>query len=277
MEDSYATRKDEGTGQMKHVVMYSGGAGSWATAKRVVSTYGSEDVTLAFADTKMEDEDLYRFLEETAADIGVPVTTVADGRTPWDVFFDERYLGNTRIDPCSKILKRKLLRKWLEENYDVEDTVVYLGIDWSEEHRFIKAKPQWEPWTVRAPMCEEPYVRKEQVMTALRFIGIEPPRLYAMGFPHNNCGGFCIKAGMAHFKLLLEKMPERYAYHEQKEQDLREYLDKDIAVLRDRTKTALAENDGKPKPLTLRDFRERVMSNGEIDTTEWGGCGCFSG
>lgn len=52
---------------MKHVVMFSGGAGSWAAAKRVAERHGTADLTLLFTDTLMEDEDLYRFLHEAAA------------------------------------------------------------------------------------------------------------------------------------------------------------------------------------------------------------------
>ncbi len=40
---------------MKHVVMFSGGAGSWATARRVIDR--GLDPVLLFADTRMEDED----------------------------------------------------------------------------------------------------------------------------------------------------------------------------------------------------------------------------
>ena len=34
-------------------------------------------ITLLFTDTKTEDEDLYRFIREAAADVGVPLTTPA--------------------------------------------------------------------------------------------------------------------------------------------------------------------------------------------------------
>ena len=51
---------------MKHIVFYSGGLCSWATAKRVVEKHGKENVLLLFTDTLIEDEDLYRFISETA-------------------------------------------------------------------------------------------------------------------------------------------------------------------------------------------------------------------
>ena len=254
---------------MKHVVMFSGGVGSWMTATRVAERAGTKDLILLFADTKMEDQDLYRFLEEAAAQVGGQLVNTAEGRDPWQVFFDTRYLGNTRIDPCSRVLKREHLRKWLTDNCDPADTTVYLGIDWSEGHRFERARPYWDPWRIEAPLCDKPYLDKGQMIAALGQFGIKPPRLYEMGFPHNNCGGFCIKAGQAHFKLLLEKLPDVYAYHEGREQELRAYLNKDVAILRDRT-------GGTTTPLTLKTFRERIQHGESCDETEWGGCGCFS-
>ena len=258
----------------KHVVQFSGGVGSWAAARRVIDKHGPEDVVLLFADVKMEDEDLYRFLDEVEADLGVPVTKVAEGRDPWEVFKDVRFLGNSRIDPCSRILKRDFLRKYLEANFDPEDTVIYLGIDWSEVHRLERARPLWEPWIIEAPMCEPPYIDKDEMLAELESRGIRQPRLYEMGFPHNNCGGFCIKAGQAHFKMLLEKMPERFDYHAQKEQEIREYLG-NVAILRDRTKAGRAQNDGKPRPLTLLELKQQVLAQtDDTDPTDLGGCGC---
>lgn len=75
-----------------HVVQYSGGIGSWAATQRVIAEHGAEDLVLLFADTRAEDDDLYRFLRDSAAQIGVPVTVVADGRTPFQLFRDQRFL-----------------------------------------------------------------------------------------------------------------------------------------------------------------------------------------
>lgn len=253
----------------KRVVMFSGGAGSWGAAKRAVERHGAEAVTLLFADTLIEDEDLYRYLAEAASNVGAKLVRIAEGRDPWDVFFDERFLGNTRIDPCSKILKRELMRGWLEDNCAPVDTTVVLGYDWTEAHRFERAQGYWAPWAVEAPMCDRPLVMKAEQLDAMSEQGLEPPRLYAMGFEHNNCGGFCIKAGQAQFERLLRVLPARYHYHERREIELREYLGKDVSILRDRA-------GGKLTPLTLREFRERLERDPTLfDDSEWGACSCM--
>jgi hypothetical protein len=253
---------------MNHIVRYSGGLCSYFAAKRVCEREGAENVTLLFADTKMEDPDLYRFLHESASQLGASLVTIADGRTPWEVFFTERYLGNSRVDPCSKILKRKLLDAWQRKNGSPEDSVLYFGIDWSEEHRLHRLRPRLAPWRCEAPMTERPFLTKQQMIEQCRDGGIEPPALYAAGFHHNNCGGFCVKSGQAQFANLLQKFPERYKFHEDQEEKIREFLGQDVSILKDR-------RGGTNKRLTLKNFRIRLEQDGlDYDKTEWGGCGC---
>jgi len=257
------------TGQ--HVVMFSSGAGSWAAAKRVAAEHGTDDLVLLFADTNTEDEDNYRFLREAAADIGGELVVLDNGgRDVWDVFTAKRFIGNTRVDVCSATLKRRPMRAWLAQHCDTAATVVYLGYGWDEAHRMTRARPRWEPWTVRAPMCEPPYLMKDQVLSLIRAAGIEPPRLYAQGFPHANCGGFCVKAGQAQFRHLLLRNRDRYLAHEVREEELRAQLGKDVAVMRDRTGGAVT-------PLTMREFRGRLDSQPAMFEDDWGGCGCIDG
>lgn len=250
--------------------MFSGGLGSYCAARRVVQKHGTAEVTLLFADTRMEDEDLYRFQDDAVRSLGAQFVMLTEGRTPWEVFRDERFLGNSRVDPCSKILKRQICDRWVEENCDPAETVRYVGIDWSEEHRLEKIRKRMAPWVVEAPMCDAPYLSKPMMLDQVRSDGLKPPRLYAMGFDHNNCGGFCVKAGQAAFKNLLLKMPERYAYHEAKEQEIRAFLGKDVSMMTDR-------RGGKKKPLTMTALRERIEAGLPIDEEEWGGCSCFAG
>jgi hypothetical protein len=126
---------------VRHVVMFSGGTGSWATARRVADLHGTANLTLLFADTLAEHPDLHRFLSEAAADIGVPVTRVCDGRTPHQVDVDRRWLSNSQVAQCSLELKIKPCRKWLAANCDPDRTVLYVGIDYhSDAHPKTNSK-----------------------------------------------------------------------------------------------------------------------------------------
>jgi hypothetical protein len=255
---------------MKCVVMFSGGKGSWAAAKRAVARYGPADVTLLFADTLVEDEDTYRFLRESAGNVGAPLVKVSDGRTPFEVFHDDRFLGNARLANCSKYLKQKPCREWLEANAS-DDTIVTVGIDWTEIHRLPAIVKGWEPWKVWAPMVEDPLMDGAQVMDWLKAEGLEPPRDYALGLPHANCGAQgCVRGGQAYWHTLLRGRRDVFLDTERQEQELRDHLGKDVAMLKDRT-------GGESTPLTLREFRERLERQPELfDADEWGGCGCFT-
>ena len=101
--------------ELKRVVMFSGGIGSWAAAKMVAAKYGTENLYLLFTDVKGnaksphigEDEDTYRFLKEAVANIGGQYIYLNEGRDIWEVFKDKRFLGNSRLANCSHELKQK--------------------------------------------------------------------------------------------------------------------------------------------------------------------------
>ncbi|MFF5675284.1 hypothetical protein ACFY8S_35135 [Streptomyces hygroscopicus] len=255
---------------MRHVVMWSGGITSWATARHVVAEHGRASTVLLFADTNAEDEDLYTFNEQASAQLGVPITRVADGRDPCQVFEDKRWLGNTRLAQCALELKLRVCRDWLGENTDPADTMLYVGLDWSEPHRIPSNRAGWAPWPVQYPLTQPPYRDKDQLRAEARTAGLIDPRLYRLGFAHNNCGGACVKGGQAQWVRLLEVFPERYARHEAFEQRMREQLGKDVSILRDRT-------GGQTKPLTLAALRQRIAERpDQLDLFDEGGCGCFT-
>ncbi len=299
--------------QDNYIVLFSGGMGSWAAAKRIRESHPNDIVTCLFTDTLIEDEDLYRFLPQAAGNVGGQLVTLTEGRDVWEVFFDNKMIGNTRADICFRVLKREPARNWIDDKFPDGATVV-VGIDWTEIHRFdrmrtrilCKESPRcthgqvcsvhesgrcehcdrydaienitsehdhpWFPHTILAPLCDDPLMDKADVFTWAEEEGLEAPRLYEMDFPHNNCGGFCVKQGHAAFANLLIKMPERYAHHEAKEEEFRTTFGKDVAILRDR-------RGGTTKPFTLAQLRERLASEEdgltEAESLDLGGCGCM--
>jgi len=261
---------------VKHVVMFSGGIGSWATAKRVSKQHGTDNMVLLFSDVKGEnpdpnvgeDPDTYRFIEEAAKNIGAELVIVKDGRDIWQVFADKRFLGNSRLASCSHELKQKPARKWLDENCDPESTIVYVGIDWTETHRVPSIVRNYQPYTALAPLTEPPYLDKSEMIAWAESEGLKSPRLYELGFSHNNCGGGCVRAGQAQFKKLFTVMPDRFAVWEQNEQKMRDLLG-DVSILTEVVK-------GEKQRLTLTTLRERVENQQPLfDELDFGGCGCF--
>jgi len=253
-----------------YVVMYSGGVTSFEAARRAIEKHGKDNVRLWFADTLIEDEDLYRFNDDVEEYLGVDIEVISEGLSVWDVFFKERFIGNTRADPCSKILKREALRKKLKKEYpNPDDVVVILGMDDIEDcNRWKAAEKAQAPYSVWFPLMDGEPMMKTDIIRWLQENDIEPPRLYKMGFKHNNCGGFCVKAGLGQFAHLYKTMPERYAYHENKEEEFREFIGKDVSILRDR-------RNNTTKPLTMRQLRERIDAGESFAYDSDWSCMCF--
>ncbi len=80
---------------MEHIVSLSGGSASAVTAERVMDKYGKNVVTLWFADTLWEDQDLYRFLEDLEARWEKEIVRYVDGRTPLEVAEDKKLIPNS--------------------------------------------------------------------------------------------------------------------------------------------------------------------------------------
>ncbi len=255
---------------MKAVVMFSGGKGSYIAASRAVARYGAGNVVLLFADTLVEDEDVYHFIEAAAAHIGSALVRIADGRTPFEVFRDRRFLGNSRQANCSQDLKVKPCRSWVTDNAPA-DAVIVVGIDWMEEHRIGAIITGYAPRKVWAPLCDKPYLLERDMLEVVRQAGLPLPKSYAEGFTHANClQQGCVRGGLSYWKHYLRVRPELYAKTEQAEEELRTHLGKPVTMLK-RTRNNVTEY------LTLKELRlEIAMQPNLIDVDyDWGGCGCF--
>lgn len=238
----------------QHIVQFSSGIASWAVAHLLVEQVGRENMTLLFADTLAEDDDNHRFLRDAEKQLGLPVVRICEGRTPEEVFEAEHFLGNNRVALCSKILKIDPAWRWVKQHFpDPGSCVLYVGIDAGEPGRIPAIAGGWEPYETQFPLTWPQYkhLGKDDLLAWCRAEGLEPPRMYDLGFAHANCGGRCVRAGQAHWLHLLEVWPDRYADAEAFEQRIRAQLGKDIAHLR-------ASHAGKSHPLTLAQLRRRA-------------------
>ena len=239
---------------MKVIVALSGGMASAWCANWAIQNWGKETVELYFNDTKWEDQDLYRFLEDLESYWGMKIVRDDDGRNPEQVFNDRHLMGNSRIAICSRILKAERLQKYYKDN----DILVF-GIDKTEEHRAVRitqvyadvAEKRKKSCQVFFPLIDQK-IEKHQVRDWLKSTGIRQPRLYDMGFAHNNCAGGCVRAGKKHWNHLLKNLPDVYADRERMETEFR-FTYPNATILKDET---------------LEDFRTR-MSKKDIQQELW--------
>jgi hypothetical protein len=217
------------------------------------------------------------FLAQLRADVteAMPeLTWLAEGRDPWEVFRDRRFLGNSRIDPCSKSLKRMVLDAWREANANPDDDTFVVGIGTHESHRYDRLATRMadDGWRYEAPLIGT----MEGEIGAFVYLskaGIDRPRLYRKGYIHNNCGGYCIKAGHAHYQNRFLVDRDRYDYDAMMERKLATYIGKPVTMMTDRS------GDNIKKPLSLDDFADRMLSDPQMPLIPYepgtSGCGCF--
>lgn len=236
---------------MRYIVSLSGGVASAVCADRAIKKHGKENVALWFADTNWEHPDLYRFLIDLENYWGKEILRFKDGRNPLEVAEDRQIIPSNRIAPCTFELKIKPFREYVESLN--KPVTIYLGLDWSEEHRQAAPKKNYEEIkgvTVDYPLIWKPY--NFNYFEEVKSWGIEIPELYTQGFAHNNCGGRCVKQGHKDWYRLLEHYPDEYLKVEGWEVDQRNKGGARVnySITKD-------QSGGTITPLTLKELRHR--------------------
>ncbi|QWY83197.1 putative PAPS reductase protein [Rhizobium phage RHph_X2_24] len=251
---------------MKYWISTSGGLGSAISC--LLAYENGLDFEMIFADTLIEDEDLYRFIWEIALKINKPLIYLRDGRTPWQVFIDRKFIGNSRTAHCSQILKTNMVRDHLDRNAAPGDQLV-LGMDLSELDRIERAQHNWTPRPVMSLLNEFKCWRPKWDEILARY-GIRKPRLYEYGFPHNNCGGMCVRGGLKQFATLLMYFRDRYLWHEEQQEIA-------MSAIGPKAKPFLRKTINKQEfYMTMRGFRLLYEAGIiQVDPYDYGGCACF--
>jgi 3'-phosphoadenosine 5'-phosphosulfate sulfotransferase (PAPS reductase)/FAD synthetase len=225
---------------------------SFYAAYLSIHKYGKENVLLYFNDTNWEHPDLYRFLEDIRTFLDKDIFTDSDGRSPEQVFYDNKFLGNNRVPLCSRILKAERLQEYYKDG----DNIIF-GIGLEEMHRvhrivsvyqIVSAKKQ-KFCTVEFPLIDKK-LSKYKIDEWFAHTGIALPELYRLGFEHNNCSGGCVRQGKKQWRKLLHALPDVYAGRERLENSFRESSGKDVSFLKDTTLEELRnqEDDYESEP-----------------------------
>lgn len=260
---------------MRYIISLSGGVSSAVAADRAIERYGADRVTLRFEDTLWEDEDLYRFLADLLYKRwrGVRFIRHIEGRNPLQVAEDKHIMPNTLVAPCTHVLKIDPFEDWL---WRVPKSVtVLLGLSWSEQHR-IDRRRHWHRrngkpcrptgYQARIPGVYEdfPLLWKPldyDPFATVKGWGIRIPRLYRMGFSHNNCGGRCFRQGRRGFQILRRELPDRFRALRDWEQRPRNGAQAGRTILRDR-------RGGVTRPLSLADLERMDCESPQIGMFE---------
>lgn len=252
-----------------YIVSVSGGLTSIEAWKRCLDKYGHENTVPVFADVGTvvedgkvvsgEDEDLFRFLDEVETVLGQKCHRIQHHKYKciWDAFFGERFVTNGLVDTCSKFLKREILDKFAAQ---FPHNVRVVGFSWLEKSRMTDFQ-RYIPnsWF---PLAEPPYLTSEDIGRQWQALGIEPPRMYAQGFSHNNCGGLCFKAGLGQAYDVWKLTPHRYEYNERMQERFLAEVSHQGTFLRKQG-----------KPISMKALREQFESGYVPRTSQYQTCG----
>lgn len=216
-----------------------------------------------------EASDWRPFIDAAADHLSAELVVLCDGRNIWELAADEGAIPGNHMGFCSRILKRELLDGWRDEHLDPDDTVVYFGFDWSEEHRLRRVQANAAPWKCESPLMWKPLLSKQDAMRMIHEAKLPFPRAYDLGLPHNNCLQFgCVKGGQAYWKQLYHQARDVFERAEAEENKMRERIG-NHAMMRE-------ERYGIKRPLPLTVLRERIEQQPSLlDESDWGSCACY--
>lgn len=206
-----------------HIIFFSGGKASFAVADWVITQFPDDNIVLYFTDPMWENEDSYRFIDESSEKLQLPLLTHSAGLNPLQLMFEKKLVYNSMIGDCSKVLKIKVgedflkkkikpkiehwrNREYLKQEDFITGAILYFGIGFDEMHRQVPIIENWKPFVVEMPLIEN----NIWVDEVLKKYNIRQPKLYDYGFSHSNCDARCVKAGQGHYKLFKEKRPEEF-------------------------------------------------------------------
>lgn len=187
--------------------------------------------------------------------------------TPFKIFLHQGFIGNSRNDPCSRLLKRETILNYVSSKYKNDECIIAVGIHADEFDRSVAIRENWESKgyeTYFPVLKEKPYTKEEQINLLKTWYNIELD-LYEKGFEHNNCAGACIKAGQRQWAMLWFYYPDVYREWENLElqwnQQWSEIRGKEYSILK-------ISRNKKTEYILLRDFREQILepaynSNGD--------------
>ena len=175
------------------IVWFSSGAASAVAAMKTIEQYGGTcNIRIVNNPIKEEDEDNVRFFKDVEKWLGVNVEIAINHKYPScsavDVWNTRSFMSGPRGAPCTLELKKNA-RYQFEADNDIDWHV--LGFTSEEKNRFCNFQQRERRNTL--PVLIEAGLSKADCYKILKDAGVEPPRMYKLGYPNANCIG-CVKA-----------------------------------------------------------------------------------
>jgi 3'-phosphoadenosine 5'-phosphosulfate sulfotransferase (PAPS reductase)/FAD synthetase len=185
------------------IVWFSCGAASAIAAMYAVKKYKNCEVV--YCDTGGEHESNKKFLLDVENLINKKIVILKNNnyKDHFDVFQQKNFFVKVGFAYCTIELKKKLRLQ-----YQKADDIHILGYTLDEKtrvKRFNKNNPElFTDW-----ILIDKGLTKEDCLGILWQKGIKLPKLYDLGYNHNNCIG-CVKGGIGYWNKIKKDFPEQF-------------------------------------------------------------------
>lgn len=219
----------------KIIGWWSGGITSAVACKIGIDLYGKENVRIIFIDTKNEDEDTYRFMQDCSDWYGIEIETITSTkhRSIQDVWRRYKALNNAKGAVCSSELKRQVRETW-EKTNDWKHQIFGFELDeYKRAKGMVLNHSQTRPLF---PLMMYGFSKKDCIKI-VQNVNIEVPNMYTLGFLNNNCFKTgCVQGGIGYWQKMKRDFPEKFNTMAEMEHELTDLKGKPITMLKDQSK-----------------------------------------
>lgn len=191
------------------ICWFSAGATSAVACK--IASEMFERVRIIYIETGQAHDDNERFLSECETWIGQKIEIHRSEKytSPLDVASKRRFLNGPSGALCTVELKKNVrykIESELECGVDAWNQVYGFEFSKKEVNRAIRFSEQNPATNPVFPLIDR-MLTKPNCLAMLKMAGINPPKMYELGYHNNNCLG-CFKGGMGYWNKIRKDFPE---------------------------------------------------------------------
>jgi hypothetical protein len=174
-------------------VWFSCGAASAVAAAKTIERYGqTHTIRVVNNPVIEEDADNLRFLSDVEAWLGIKIEKAVNANyahcSAVQTWEKRKFMSGPLGAPCTIELKKHARQQWEAKNPTDWHVLGFTADEKTRHERFVLSER-----SNVLPVLIELGLTKADCYATLLAAGIEPPRMYALGYPNANCIG-CVKA-----------------------------------------------------------------------------------
>jgi hypothetical protein len=223
------------------ICWWSGGVTSAVSCKIAIDIFGIDRCRFIMIDTKNEDDDTYRFLNDCEKWYGKKIEIITAIGEKYnsiqEVWKKHLSLNVANGAICSNILKRKCREDW-QKTAGYEYQIFGFEFDKKEFNRAIAMKLNHPKAKSIYPLLLYGYDKKKCI-EIIEEANIEIPKMYQYGFENNNCFKTgCVQGGIGYWQKMKIEFPDKFNAMAEVEHELTNLSGLPKTMLKDQSEEA---------------------------------------